>query len=228
MQGPPDVLPAPDWGLPRPMTRNFLRFALVSSAIVALCGGCAKAAPGHPGRGAAPAASAFSPEQPALPVSAPDLAKPEAGPAPGKAEAPSRFAGGLLAQNAARADFGLQPLAWAAAQEAEARAAVAAISALTCSRALADRMGASHDVSAYWAPSVRQLDGAGSVQELSSSFVVSEWLQERAQYSAAAGCARKNACDNYLRMIRPTARTVGCAIALCADQSQVWACRYGE
>lgn len=145
-----------------------------------------------------------------------------------KVDPPARFASGVLAQNSARADAGLKPLIWSVAREDEARSAVASIAALTCSRSLAERIGASKDVSVYWAPSVRQLDGTGAVQELSANFVVSEWLQERAHYSSTAGCDRKGGCENYSRMIRPAARTVGCAIAICSDRSQVWACRYGD
>lgn len=145
-----------------------------------------------------------------------------------RVDPPARFAPGVQAQNNARSDAGLKALVWSTAREDEAQAIVNAASAQTCSRQLADRMSAEKDVSSYWAPPVRLLDGTGAAQDISSSFVVSEWLQERAHYNPTTGCDRKGSCENYSRIARPGAHTVGCAVAICADRSQIWACRYGD
>lgn len=237
---------------------SFRLAVVAVAAAAVFSGACGDAQEGRGGRGGAAPTSAFGPGQPAFHPTSPNFAGPLAeapppvrsGAGPGsrgatndvapvaaptsvagqtsrKVDTPARFAGGIAAQNAARADAGLKSLVWSVAREDEARTAVASIAAQTCSRSLAERMGLANDVSAYWAPAMRQLDGTGAAQDLSSSFVVSEWLQERSRYSAS-GCSRKGACENYTRMIRPAARTIGCAIAVCSDQSQVWACRYGD
>lgn len=141
---------------------------------------------------------------------------------------PPKFAGGLDVQNQARASAGRPPLIWSVARAEEAQAALASIAGQTCSRGSAERLGAAKELATYWAPASRMLGGVGAAQNLSSQFIASEWLSEKASYDPIAGCRLRGACDNYSRIIRASATTVGCGMTICADQSQIWACRFGD
>ncbi len=144
-----------------------------------------------------------------------------------KVDPPARFVDGVKAQNSARAEVRLQPLVWSTAREDEARDALASLTG-SCSSSKTERMGVTKDVSVYFSSPMRMLDGVNAIQELSGAFVVSEWLQQKSHYDPVAGCDRKGSCEAWIRMSRPSARTVGCAITTCADRSQIWACKYGD
>jgi pathogenesis-related protein 1 len=146
-----------------------------------------------------------------------------------RVDPPARFVTAVQSQNQARAAAGAPPLVWSAAREDEARAAATAIaSANSCTRTATDRAGRERDVSVYWGASMRMLDGSNAVQDLSANYIVSEWLTQKSRWDATLGCSRPGECDAYQRIIRPAARTVGCAVAICSDRSQIWACKYGD
>jgi pathogenesis-related protein 1 len=140
---------------------------------------------------------------------------------------PKSVAGMLSAQNAARARLNLPPLAWSADLTAAAESTAKSIAETACSRAHAERAGGASSSAVYWAPGVRGLDGRGRAQDLSASYVVSEWIAGRADYDPVRGeCRRTGACEQYARMVEPPIREVGCAKAVCSSQAQVWACHY--
>lgn len=142
---------------------------------------------------------------------------------------PKSVAGMLSAQNAARARLNLPPLAWSADLTAAAESTAKSIAETACSRTHAERGGGASSSAVYWAPGVRGLDGRGRAQDLSASYVVTEWNAGRADYDPARGeCRRTGACEQYARMVAPSAREVGCSKAVCSSQAQVWACHYAD
>jgi hypothetical protein len=140
---------------------------------------------------------------------------------------PKAMAGMLAAQNNLRTPLRLPPLIWSNDLALEAEATVRGVSDAGCARKAADRTGAARSASTYWAPGVRRVDGGDSLQDISPSYVVSEWRSGRSDYDPARGeCRRAGACEQYARMIAPSARAVGCSKVACQNQAQVWACHY--
>jgi pathogenesis-related protein 1 len=133
----------------------------------------------------------------------------------------------LAAQNNARAQLRLPPLAWSAELTATAEATAKSMSEGACSRTQVERAGRASAAAVYWAPGVRRLDGGGKAQDILAAYLVTEWKAGRADYDPARSeCRRTGACEQYARMISPSARSVGCARAICSSQAQVWACHY--
>lgn len=145
------------------------------------------------------------------------------------ASEPKSMAGMLAAQNDARGRLNLAPLSWSAELTTRAEETAREGSLGSCSRFTAETAGAKDDASVFWAPPIRRLDGAGMVQDILPSFLVSEWKTGRADYDAARGeCRKSGACEQYSRMIAPSARSVGCAKSVCDSHGQVWACLYSS
>ena len=143
---------------------------------------------------------------------------------------PKALAGMLGAQNAARVRLGLPELTWSAELAARAGETVKIIATpQTCSKTGVIRGGETAGAAVYWSAGLRMFSGGNSQQEISSSFVVSEWLGASADYDKVTGqCERTGACQSFARLANPVARTVGCAKAVCDGQAQVWACHYGQ
>jgi hypothetical protein len=140
---------------------------------------------------------------------------------------PKSMAGMLAAQNEVRRRLNLAQLGWSNELTEKAEETVQRASEGACSRSLAERTGATDAASIYWAPGVRRLDGGGKAQEISPSFLVSEWRAGSADYDPVRGeCRRTGHCEQYARMVAPTARAVGCSKTICANQAQIWACHY--
>ena len=143
---------------------------------------------------------------------------------------PKMLAGMLNAQNAARARLGLPELTWSVELAARAGETAKSIAApRTCSRTAVEREGETATAAVYWASGIRMFSGGSAAQEISPSFVVSEWQEASADYDKATGeCERAGACRSFAHMANAAARTVGCAKTVCDSQAQVWACHYGK
>lgn len=144
---------------------------------------------------------------------------------PSAAAEPRELAGMLAKQNEVRAKAGLAPLAWSSEIASEVKVSLAAPEA--CSATGSRKMAIAKDLSFYWVGPVRRVDGVSQSQDLTASFIVSEWNAAKADYDVATGaCRRIGECESYARLVKPAARTVGCARVVCPTQAQVWACRY--
>ena len=79
----------------------------------------------------------------------------------------------------------------------------------------------------YWASPVRWSDGKLELQSVPAAKVVNSWGGERADYDYANNaCVPGKQCGHYTQVVWRSTRQVGCAMQQCADQSQVWVCRY--
>jgi hypothetical protein len=140
---------------------------------------------------------------------------------------PKVMAGMLHAQNEARARLGLPALTWSGDLSAKAEAAANAAGGL-CTQSAALKAGRTGNTSIFWSAPLRRLGGAGSAQDISPSYLVSEWSAGRTDYDlAATTCRRSGTCDQYARMVAPAAKAVGCSKTVCESGAQVWACQYG-
>lgn len=139
---------------------------------------------------------------------------------------PKAMAGMLPAQNDARARLGLPSLNWSAALAARADATVKAIAG-ACTQSAVYQAAKAGNASVYWKAPLRSVGGSPKSQEISASFMVSEWSVGRGDYDLATAICRKSGiCEQYARMVAPAAKAVGCAKVVCASQAQVWACHY--
>jgi hypothetical protein len=143
---------------------------------------------------------------------------------------PKALAGMLNAQNAARARLGLPELTWSVELAARAGETAKSIAVpRTCSRTAVEREGETATAAVYWASGIRMFSGGSAAQEISPSFVVSEWQEASADYDKATReCERTGACRSFALMADPAVARVGCAKTVCDSQAQVWACHYGK
>jgi hypothetical protein len=142
---------------------------------------------------------------------------------------PKSMSGMLAAQNDVRARLNLAPLAWSGELMTQAEATAATAADTGCSQSTAAKAGAASQASMFWAPAIRRMDGAGMVQDIIPSYLVSQWKAGRADYDAARlECRKSGACQEYARMVSPGSRAVGCAKLVCSSQAQVWACQYSD
>lgn len=141
---------------------------------------------------------------------------------------PKAMTGMLAAQNGARARLGLPALAWSGELASKAEATAKAAGGL-CTQSAARKAGQqTGNTSIFWSAPLRRLGGAGSAQDISPAYLVSQWSAGGTDYDlATATCRRSGTCDQYARMVAPAAKTVGCSKTACASGAQVWACQYG-
>jgi len=126
---------------------------------------------------------------------------------------PTALTGMLAAQNDTRAKLGLPALKWSTELETAAKATVKAGAVGSCGQTLADKAGKKADANIFWAPGLRRL-GQPTAQDIMARYVVSRWSESKS--------------EQFTRMTAPKAKTVGCAKVLCANQTQVWACKYRD
>jgi hypothetical protein len=142
---------------------------------------------------------------------------------------PASMEGMLAAQNAARQRIGLAAMTWSPELAANAEAAASAEAKGKCTINSTEKTAAAQGVAAYWAAGLRSIGGSIGIQSILPSFLVSEWSMGRPDYDLTRHqCRRGGSCDQYAKMVSPTAHQVGCAMAICPSQAQVWICRYDD
>ena len=73
----------------------------------------------------------------------------------------------------------------------------------------------------------RSSSGQHSLQAVSPTQVVDGWADEKQWYSHGTNrCQANKVCGHYTQIVWASTREVGCAKAVCADQSQIWVCNY--
>src|SRR5262245_59393542 len=101
------------------------------------------------------------------------------------ASEPKSVPGILAAPHDAPGRLNLAPLSWSAELTTRAEETVRGASQGTCSKSDAETAGTKDGASVFWAPPIRRIDGAGMVQDILPSFLVSEWKAGRADYDPA-------------------------------------------
>jgi pathogenesis-related protein 1 len=67
----------------------------------------------------------------------------------------------------------------------------------------------------------------GPMQDVSSTQVVDAWGKEKQNYNYADNsCASGAVCGHYTQVVWKNSTSVGCGVAVCRDNTQVWACQY--
>lgn len=79
----------------------------------------------------------------------------------------------------------------------------------------------------HWASAVQWSDGTTEVQEVTPAQAVDGWGAEKADYSYAANrCTGGRMCGHYTQLVWQSTTEIGCGMAVCPDDSQVWVCNY--
>jgi len=79
----------------------------------------------------------------------------------------------------------------------------------------------------YWASAVSWSDGGSERQEVTPAQVTDSWGSEKADYNYATNrCVSGKMCGHYTQLVWKGSTEVGCGMAVCGDDSQVWVCNY--
>jgi len=79
----------------------------------------------------------------------------------------------------------------------------------------------------YWASAVRYSTGKTELQQITAKQVADAWGSEKSDYHYPSNsCADGKVCGHYTQMVWENTDEIGCAKAVCADNSQIWVCNY--
>ena len=79
----------------------------------------------------------------------------------------------------------------------------------------------------YWASALRYSTGETEVKQITAKQVADAWGSEKSDYHYQSNsCADGKVCGHYTQMVWENTSEIGCAKAVCADNSQVWVCNY--
>ncbi len=133
--------------------------------------------------------------------------------------------GMTAAHNTIRSELGIRPLAWSDTLAEYARARAAGLAENGCR--MHHGPSGMYGENLYWASAVRWSNGKRQVQDITARHVVKSWRQEERDYDRRTGQCRKGAvCGHYTQMIWSGSKELGCGMAVCADQGQIWVCNY--
>lgn len=79
----------------------------------------------------------------------------------------------------------------------------------------------------FWASALRWSDSRVELQRIAPGKVVDSWGGEKRFYdSKSHRCQAGKVCGHYTQLVWRDSTEVGCAMAVCADSSQLWVCNY--
>ena len=79
----------------------------------------------------------------------------------------------------------------------------------------------------FWASAETLANGSEKAQQFTTVEVVTAWAEEEEYYDYQSNtCQPGQICGHFTQMVWHESQQVGCAKAMCADKSQIWACNY--
>jgi pathogenesis-related protein 1 len=131
----------------------------------------------------------------------------------------------LAAHNQVRAEVAVPPLQWSetlalgAAQHARHLADNGCRPAHSGQRELGENV--------YWSSPNFWADGTTSVKEIAPEMLPRRWATERADYDLdSATCRVGKVCGHWTQVVWRATQALGCGVAICPDNGQIWVCRY--
>ncbi len=133
---------------------------------------------------------------------------------------------GITAEhNRVRAAHGVGPLVWDDGLAAFAGQWADQLASSGCD--MRHRPDNDYGENLYWGSANRWSDGRVELQAVGAERVVGAWAAEERDYDYSANrCASGKQCGHYTQVVWAHSARLGCARAVCADQSQVWVCNY--
>lgn len=165
-----------------------------------------------------------------VPVPVPALAKP-APAAPEKIE-PQAVAGGVdpaemvAAHNRWRSEVGVPGLKWSDKLADVAQGWADHLAGNNCAMY---HSGNGYGENIYQASALMWPDGKREFRAVSPRRPVDAWGEEKQWYDAETGqCSAtgENTCGHYTQVVWEGTKEVGCALAVCGNNAQVWVCNY--
>ncbi len=79
----------------------------------------------------------------------------------------------------------------------------------------------------YWSSALKYEDGSTEVETFTAKDIIETWASEEDFYDYETNTCMEDAdCGHYTQIVWHETKEVGCAVAVCNDKSQVWACNY--
>ena len=79
----------------------------------------------------------------------------------------------------------------------------------------------------FWAGPTRWSDGRIELQTHTPEMITNAWADEMRNYRHQSNsCRQGKICGHYTQIVWRDTQEIGCAKAVCRDQSQIWVCNY--
>lgn len=149
------------------------------------------------------------------------------------ANEPAHFSGIIDSHNSVRAKHQQQPLSWSNSLASYAQKWVNHLATTeSCAMIHRPNQGGGrfqqiHGENLFWASAESFGGGKVKQQVLTPKDIVKAWAEEESYYDYQTNkCQTGEDCGHYTQMVWHESKQVGCAIAVCPDKSQIWACNY--
>lgn len=144
---------------------------------------------------------------------------------------PARLSGIIASHNKVRAKHSLPPLKWSNALAGYAQQWANELSRnRNCSMIHRPNYGIFKQrfgENLFWASPEEWSNGVVKIQQFSAPEIVKAWADEEAYYNYRTNqCKAGEDCGHYTQMVWEESRNVGCAIVVCPNKAQIWACNY--
>ena len=146
---------------------------------------------------------------------------------------PVQFSGIINSHNQVRAKHHVQPLTWSNTLAQYAQQWVNNLAQTqNCEMIHRPNYGTSlfiqkHGENLFWASAIELTTGQNQLQKITPTDIVKAWAEEEKFYNYQTNqCQAGEDCGHYTQMVWHESQQVGCAMAICADKSQIWACNY--
>jgi len=144
---------------------------------------------------------------------------------------PAKFSGLVASHNKVRAKHGLSPLQWSNQLAGYAQQWANELSNnQNCAMLHRPNFGSFKQrfgENLFWASPEEWSDGIIKLQQFSAPDIVKAWAEEENFYNYNTNqCQKGEDCGHYTQMVWRESRNVGCAIAICKNKAQIWACNY--
>ena len=133
----------------------------------------------------------------------------------------------VAAHNKWRAEVGVPGLKWS---DSLAKSSEAWANTLKGTCKIKHSHGQPYGENIYYAgPLTRVSSSRGTeteVQQITSEMVVDAWGEEKKWYNRSSNSCSGGECGHYTQVVWKGTSEVGCGMAYCADDAQIWVCQY--